>query len=223
MSSTPSMCVLNIVDNIIYVKVTSSLSKWDTHFFSVNILSPGIKKVVFHLKDTVNNILPPERKGTLEKEVLEQIEEASSKLKAAHASIWTAYEGTIGIQEVFGKVNDASCRLDAIWNKLSVLRDVEELPRMEPVQAKDVDTKLDLTSTDDDNSLKFESVSASPCCMLPHHTGNLNLLDVPCTTKPWAYHINPFDPLDIPMQLAKRKALYTPTGPVPKHAKLEAS
>ncbi|KAL4066277.1 hypothetical protein V8B97DRAFT_1874707 [Scleroderma yunnanense] len=223
MSSTPSMCVLNVVDDVIYVKVTSSLSKWDTHFFSVNILSPGIKKVVFCLKGTVNNILPPERKGTLEKEVLEQIEEASSKLEATHASLWTAYEGAIGIQEVFDKVNNASHRLDAIQNKLSVLRDAEELPRMEPVQAKDVDTKLDLTSTDDDNSLKFESISASPCCMLPCHTGNLNLLDVPHSTKPWAYHINPFDPSDIPTQLAKRKALYTSTGPVPKCAKSEAS
>ncbi|KAL4080510.1 hypothetical protein J3A83DRAFT_4184548 [Scleroderma citrinum] len=181
------------------------------------------KHVIFHLKDTVNNILPPERKGTLEKEVLEQIEEASSKLEAAHASLWIVYEGTIGIQEVFGKVNNASHRLDTIQNKLSVLRDVEELPRMEPVQGKDVDTKLDLTSTDDDNSLKFESVSASPCHMLPHHTGNPNLLDVPCSTKPWAYHVNPFNPSDIPMQLAKRKALYTPMGPVPKHTKLEAS
>ncbi|KAL4080257.1 hypothetical protein V8B97DRAFT_2020916 [Scleroderma yunnanense] len=224
MLSTPSTHILNVADNVIYVKVTSSLSKWDTHFFSVNILSPGVKKVVLHLKDTVNNILPPERKGTLEKEVLEQVEEASSKLKATCASLWIAYEGTIGIQEVFGKVNDASCRLDAIWNKLSVLRDGEEAesPRAEPIKAENADPKLDLASRDFGDPLKFEPVSVSPCCVLSCHTGNPNP-DALHSTKPWAYCIIPFDPLDIPMQFTKRKMLHTPASPVPKCAKLEAS
>ncbi|KAI6017150.1 hypothetical protein EDC04DRAFT_2608104 [Pisolithus marmoratus] len=56
MSSTPGMHVLNMVDDIIYIKVTGSLSKWETHMFLVNIQSPGIKKVVLHLKDTVSTM-----------------------------------------------------------------------------------------------------------------------------------------------------------------------
>ncbi|KAI6013110.1 hypothetical protein PISMIDRAFT_13024 [Pisolithus microcarpus 441] len=126
MSSAPGTCVLNVVNDVIYVEVTGSLSKWDTHTFTVNIQSPGIKKVVLHLKDTVGTIPTPERKHTLEVEALEEIEEASSKLQAAHAALWKVYKGTIGIQEMFTRVTDASARLDTVHNKLSLLKDAND-------------------------------------------------------------------------------------------------
>ncbi|KAI5982840.1 hypothetical protein EDD15DRAFT_2377163 [Pisolithus albus] len=81
--------------------------------------SPSMKKVVLHLKDTVGTILPAERKHTLEEEALEQVKEASSKLQAAHAALWMAYEGTIGIQDI-----DANDSLE-----------------VEPVKGKDIDIK----------------------------------------------------------------------------------
>ncbi|KAI6029374.1 hypothetical protein BKA83DRAFT_4625159 [Pisolithus microcarpus] len=80
MSSVPGTRVLNVVDDVIYVEVTGSLSKWNTHTFSVNIESPGLKKVVLRLQDTVNTVLPPERKFTLEEEALEEVKEASSNI-----------------------------------------------------------------------------------------------------------------------------------------------
>ena len=54
MSSAPTTHVLTAIDDVIYVKVTGSLSKWETHFFSVDIQSPGVKKIVFQLKDTTD-------------------------------------------------------------------------------------------------------------------------------------------------------------------------
>ena len=55
MSAPTSARVLTAVNNIIYVEVAGSLSQWQTHFFSVNIQTPGVKKIVFRLKDTTDN------------------------------------------------------------------------------------------------------------------------------------------------------------------------
>lgn len=46
MSSAPTTCVLTVIDNVIYIEVTGSLSKWETRFFSVDIQSPRVKKIV---------------------------------------------------------------------------------------------------------------------------------------------------------------------------------
>ncbi|KAI6018247.1 hypothetical protein PISMIDRAFT_13723 [Pisolithus microcarpus 441] len=81
---------------------------------------------MLHLKDTVNNLLPVDRKCMLEGEALEEVEAASIRLKDAHAALWKAYKGTIGIQDVFTRVVNASGRLDTVCNKLSVLRDAKE-------------------------------------------------------------------------------------------------
>ncbi|KIK17731.1 hypothetical protein PISMIDRAFT_14897 [Pisolithus microcarpus 441] len=222
MSSAPGTRVLNVVDDVIYVEVTGSLSKWDTHTFTVDIQSPGIKKVVLRLKDIVGTVSPsPERKHALEVEALEDVEEASSKLQAAHAALWKAYEGTIGIQETFTRVTDASARLDAIRNKLSLLKDTNDSLEMEPVKGEDVDVKPD-PADEDTTELRFERTSASPCRVLPRYCGNPNSLQA-SSAKPWAYYIIPFDPVDVPTQLAKRKApIDTSTGPTHKHARLES-
>ncbi|KAI5990938.1 hypothetical protein EDD15DRAFT_2197729 [Pisolithus albus] len=203
--------VLNVVDDVIYVEVTGSLSKWDTHCFSVNIQSPGVKKVVLRLKDAVDN-----SKCTLEGEALEELEAASTRLEDAHAALWKAYEGTIGIQDAFTRVVDASSRLDAVRNKLSVLRDAKESNAMVPIKAEDVgcEPHLELGS-DGENSR-----------ILSRHTGNPNP-DAGSPNKPWAYRVIPFEPSDIPTQLAKRNAkrrvpIDTSPGRIPKHAKLES-
>ncbi|KAI6096281.1 hypothetical protein EDD16DRAFT_1720036 [Pisolithus croceorrhizus] len=193
-----------MVGDIIYVEVSGSLSKWNMHTFSVDIQSPSVKKVVLHLKDTVDTVsLPPERKYTLEEEALEQVEEASSKLRATHVALWKVYEGTIGIQEMFTRNSSNSLET-------------------EHVNVEDVDIKPD-PAHKDTAELCFECTSTSPCHILPHHCGNPNL-DQASSMKPWAYYIIPFDPIEIPMQLAKRKApIDTSTGPIQKHAKLEIS
>ncbi|KAI6118868.1 hypothetical protein EV401DRAFT_2179112 [Pisolithus croceorrhizus] len=220
MTSTSGTRILNVVGDVIYIEVTGSLSKWNTHTFSLDIQSPGIKKVVLRLKDTVDTVLPAERKHTLEEEALEQVEEASSKLQAAHAALWKAYEGTIGIQDTFVRVTDARARLDAVRNKLSLLRDASDSLELDLVKAEDVDVKPD-PALADPMALQFEHASASPCRVLPRYCGNPNP-DQASSTKPWAYYIIPFDPIDIPTQLAKRKSQTdASTGPIPKHAKLE--
>ncbi|KAI6139939.1 hypothetical protein BKA82DRAFT_4364300 [Pisolithus tinctorius] len=217
MSSRPSTRVIDVVEDVIYVEVAGSFSKWDTHCFLVDISSPGIKKIVFRLKDTVNNNLSADAKCTLEGEALEQVEAASSQLKTAHAALWKAYEGTVGIQNAFCGVVDASHTLDTIRNKLSVIRDAEESSTTEPVKAEDVGCKPD---PEPENS-QFESTSASPCRVLACTTRHTNP-DTHSPTKPRAYRIFPFDPSDIPTQLAKRKAAVdASTGPIQKHAKLE--
>ncbi|KIK21385.1 hypothetical protein PISMIDRAFT_12318 [Pisolithus microcarpus 441] len=219
MSSTPGTRIINVVDDVIYVEVAGSLSKWETHTFTVDIQSPGIKKVVLRLKDTVNNVLPHEEIYTLEQEALEQVEEASSKLEAAHAALWKAYEGTIGIQDTFVQVTDASARLGAIRNKLSLLKDAKDPLKTELDEKKDVNIKPNPAS--EDLSLQFQSTSASPCRVLPRYVGNPNP-DLASSAKPWAYYIIPFDPIDIPTQRAKRKRpIDVSTGPVPKHMKME--
>ncbi|KAI5997036.1 hypothetical protein EDD15DRAFT_2364489 [Pisolithus albus] len=159
MSSTPGTRIINVVDDVIYVEVAGSLSKWETHTFTVDVQSPGIKKVVLCLKDVVNNVsLPPEEIHTLEREALEEVEEASSKLEAVHATLWKAYEGTIGIQDSFVKVTDASARLGAIRNKLSLLKDAKDPLKTELDEIKDVDTRPNRTS--EDLSSQFQSTSA---------------------------------------------------------------
>ncbi|KAI6110297.1 hypothetical protein EDD16DRAFT_1522313 [Pisolithus croceorrhizus] len=186
------------------------------------VINSSIKKVMLCLKDTVNTILPPKRKYTLEEEALEEVKEVSSKLQAAHAALWKAYKGTIGIQETFTRVMDASARLDAICNKLSLLKNSNDSLKMEHVNAEGVSVKPD-PAHEDTAEPHFEHTSASPCCVLPHHCGNPNL-DQASLMKPWAYYIIPFDPIDIPMQLAKRKApIDTSTTLIHKHAKLEVS
>ncbi|KAI6004371.1 hypothetical protein F5J12DRAFT_893460 [Pisolithus orientalis] len=201
MSLRPSTCIINVVEDVIYIEVAGSFSKWDTHFFLVDILSPGIKKIMFCLKDTVNNNLSTDAKCTLEGEALEQVEAASSQLQTAHAAL----------------VVDASHTLDTICNELLVIRDAEESSITEPVGAEDVKCKPD----PEPGNLQFESTSASPCRVLACTTRNLNP-DAHSPTKPQAYHIIPFNPSDIPTQLAKRKAaVNASTGPIQKHAKLE--
>ncbi|KAI5990599.1 hypothetical protein EDD15DRAFT_2369659 [Pisolithus albus] len=186
----------------------------------VDIQSPGIKKIILRLKDTGNSVLSPESKHTLEEEALEEVEEASLKLRAAHAALWKAYEGTIGIQETFTRVTDASARLDTIRNKLSVLRDANDSIEMERVKAEDVDVKPD-PALEDITASRFEPASTSPCRVLARFSGNPNP-DLASPSKPWAYRIIPFDPIDIPTQLAKRKASADMSpGSIPKHAKLE--
>ncbi|KAI6005996.1 hypothetical protein EDD15DRAFT_698905 [Pisolithus albus] len=163
MSATPGTRILNVVDDVIYVEVTGSLSKWNTHTFSVDIQSPGIKKIVLRLKDTVDTVLPPARKYTLEEEALEDVEEASSKLEAAHAALWKAYEGTIGIQETFTRVTCASARLDAVRNKLSLLKDSNDSLEAERVKAEDIDVKSDLTAPEDTTASQYiRQVRPSP-------------------------------------------------------------
>ncbi|KIK17100.1 hypothetical protein PISMIDRAFT_15371 [Pisolithus microcarpus 441] len=221
---TPSTRILNVVDDIIYVELTGALSWWDTHCFSVNIPSPGIKKVVLHLKDMVIDIsLPTERKCILEQETLEQVKEASSRLEDARAALWKAYEGTVGIQDAFTQVVDASGRLDTIHNKLSVLRDATEFNGMELIKAKEVDCKPHMEPGLDSKNLCFECTSANPCRVLAHYTRNPNP-GASSLTKPWAYHIILFKLSDIPTQLAKRKAPVDKSPDcTPKHAKLEIS
>ncbi|KAI5997085.1 hypothetical protein EDD15DRAFT_2364547 [Pisolithus albus] len=230
MSSTPvtrSTRVLDVVEDVIYVEVTGALSRWDTHCFSVNILSPGIKKVVLRLKDSVNNPLSADSKCTLEGQALEEVEAASSRLKVAEEALWKAYEGTVGIQEAFAGVAGASSRLDAIRNKLSVLRDTADSSGMDPVKAEEVDCEPHLQSGSDGEDLRFESASASPCRILARYTGNPNA-DAGSLTRPWAYRVNPFAPSDIPTQLAKRNTkrpatVDTSSDHIPKHPKLEIS
>ncbi|KAI5993985.1 hypothetical protein EDD15DRAFT_2196410 [Pisolithus albus] len=221
MSSTPGTRIINVVDDVIYVEVAGSLSKWETHTFTVDVQSPGIKKVVLRLKNVVNNVsLPAEEVHTLEQEALEQVEEASSKLEAAHAALWKAYEGTIGIQDTFVWVTDASARLGVIRNKLSLLKDSKAPPKTELGENEDANIKPNPAS--EDLSLQFQSTSASPCRVLPHYVGNPNP-DPESSEKPWAYYVIPFDPIDIPTQRAKRKRLVdASTGPIPKHMRMEA-
>ncbi|KIK29824.1 hypothetical protein PISMIDRAFT_6584 [Pisolithus microcarpus 441] len=224
---TPSTRVLAVVEDVIYVELSGALSRWDTHCFSVNILSPGIKKVVLRLKDSVNNTISADSKCTLEGQALEEVEAASSRLNVAHAALWKAYEGTIGIQDAFTGVVDASNRLDAIRNKLSALRDTAESGGTDPVKAEDVDCEPHLQSGSDGEDLRFESASASPCRILARYTGNPNP-DAGSLTTPWAYRVYPFAPSDIPTQLARRNTkrlatVDTSPGHIPKHPKLEIS
>jgi len=124
-------------------------------------------------------------------------------------------------------VNNASRTVDTIHNKLSVLRDAKE-PAF--VKDKSIDYKIDPETEDskDGDILKyvplsfcfsllihyrFEPVSASPCRVL------IGTSDATNPLVPWVIR---FNPSDIPMQLAKRKApIDKSTGPVAKHAKLE--
>ncbi|KIK16630.1 hypothetical protein PISMIDRAFT_15703 [Pisolithus microcarpus 441] len=176
--------------------------------------------------DTIGCSLPVDRKCTLEGEALEEVEAASTRLEDAHAALWKAYEGTIGIQDAFTRVVDASGRLDAVRNKLSVLRDAKESNGMVPIKAEDVGCKPHLELGLDGEDSRFESTSVSPCRILSRHTGNPNP-DAGSPNKPWAYRVIPFEPSDIPTQLAKRNAkrqapIDTSPGRIPKHAKLES-
>ncbi|KAI6098387.1 hypothetical protein EDD16DRAFT_1527214 [Pisolithus croceorrhizus] len=169
MSSAPGTCILNMVNNVIYIKVTGSLSNQ----YSV----PSIKKFVLCLKDTGNAILPPERKYMLEEEALDEV-----------------YKGTISIQETFTRVMD-----------LPLLKDSNDSLKMEHVKAKDI------------NGL---SLLSPPCVTLlgkpEPRPGKFN--------KALAIYIIPFDPIDIPMQHAKRKAsIDRSAGSIPEYAKLEIS
>jgi len=99
--------------------------------------------------DTINSSLSTKQKATLEGEVLEQIEEASANLRAVHAVLWKAYEGIVGVQDVFGKASHASRTVDTIHNKLSILRDAKE-PAI--VKDEDIDCKIDSEAKDTKNS-----------------------------------------------------------------------
>ncbi|KIM58424.1 hypothetical protein SCLCIDRAFT_28083 [Scleroderma citrinum Foug A] len=209
MSTPTNTCILTAVDNIIYIEVTGSLSKWSTHSFSITH-----KSLFYWLKstDTINSSLSTEQKTTLEGQVLEKVKEASANLGAVHAVLWKAYKGIVGMQDTFGKVHDANKMVDMIHNKLSILRDAKE-----PVLVKDesIDCKIDPETKDSKGGdiLKFEPVSTSPCRVLTC------TLDATNPLKLWVFR---FDPSDIPTQLAKRKApINKSAGPVTKCTNLE--
>ena len=44
MSSVPTTRILSAIDDVIYVEVTGSLSKWETHFFLSTFNHLGPKK-----------------------------------------------------------------------------------------------------------------------------------------------------------------------------------
>ena len=56
MSAIPTTHILSAVDDVIYIEVTGSISKWETHVFSIDIQSPRVKNFVFKLKDTTYTI-----------------------------------------------------------------------------------------------------------------------------------------------------------------------
>ena len=90
--------------------------------------------------------------------MLEQVEETSTNLGAVHAVLWKAYEGMVGVQDMFGKVHDVNRMVNTICNKLSILRDAKESLQIMPVHVKDedIDCKLELETEDtrDSNALK---------------------------------------------------------------------
>ncbi|KAI6101094.1 hypothetical protein EDD16DRAFT_1525998 [Pisolithus croceorrhizus] len=179
--------------------------------------SPGIKKVVLHLRDTVDTEAHSSSRS---------IGAASSKLQAAHAALWKVYEGTIRIQDMFTKVTDASTRLDAIHNKLSLLRDASNSFKANPVKSEDDDAMPNPTLTDP-MALHYICIllwmffSCDTLQVLAQHCGNPNP-DQASSMMPWAFYIIPSDPINIPMQLMKRKSQADMSaGLIPKHAKLE--
>ena len=91
----------------------------------------------------MDSSLSADQKASLEGQLLNEVEEASATLKTLHATLWKAFEGTVGIQDSFRKVVAASQTVDAIRNKLSVLRDAKESPEITLVKDEDVDCKLD--------------------------------------------------------------------------------
>ncbi|KAI6040957.1 hypothetical protein EDC04DRAFT_2893513 [Pisolithus marmoratus] len=54
MSGQIKAMTVNMLQDVLYLEVDGTLSSWDTHYFSVNITTPGRKQVVFHLKDICN-------------------------------------------------------------------------------------------------------------------------------------------------------------------------
>ncbi|KAI6166744.1 hypothetical protein EDD17DRAFT_1752922 [Pisolithus thermaeus] len=54
MSGQIKATTVNMLQDVLYLEINGALSSWDTHYFSVNITTPGRKQVVFHLKDVCN-------------------------------------------------------------------------------------------------------------------------------------------------------------------------
>ncbi|KAI6100804.1 hypothetical protein EV401DRAFT_2138659 [Pisolithus croceorrhizus] len=164
----------------------------------------------------INSSLPPERKHTVQAEALEQLA-PSSRLLMQHYG---------RIQDMFTKVTDASTRLDAIHNKLSLLRDASNSFKANPVKSEDDDAMPNPTLTDP-MALHYICIllwmffSCDTLQVLAQHCGNPNP-DQASSMMPWAFYIIPSDPINIPMQLMKRKSQADMSaGLIPKHAKLE--
>ena len=62
--------------------------------------------------------------------------------------LWKAYEGIVGVEDAFSKVNHASRTVDTIRNKLSVLRDAEESLQTTSVKDEDINCKLEPETED---------------------------------------------------------------------------
>ncbi|KIK10502.1 hypothetical protein PISMIDRAFT_20336 [Pisolithus microcarpus 441] len=103
----------------------------------------------------------------------------------------------------FTRVVNASSRLDAVHNKLSVLRDAKESNGMVPIKGKDVGCEPHLELRSDGENSQFES-----------------------TLSPHVEYFPTIQEIQTQMQLARRNAkrqvlIDTSPGRIPKHAKLE--
>ncbi|KIN93103.1 hypothetical protein M404DRAFT_36392 [Pisolithus tinctorius Marx 270] len=223
MSSESLTRVLDAVQDVIYLEVDGFMSDWNTHCFTIDIATPGPKKIVFRLKnlttapakDNYFSNQPADADSSPEEIALNKVEEASLELDIMRRIFMQAYEGSIRLQEAYLRVCEADSRLDEARNELT----------WRCAGCADAGATSQDLKTESDFP-KFEPISASPCRILLRHLGNPNAPPDTYERKPWAYRVTPFDPFKIPMNVAKRKLreadMSASKADAPKRFKLES-
>ncbi|KIO03565.1 hypothetical protein M404DRAFT_26871 [Pisolithus tinctorius Marx 270] len=105
MSSESLTCILNAVQDVIYLKVDGSMSDWNTHCFTIDIATPSPKKIIFHLKNLTTvpakDNQPADMDSSPEEIALNKVKEASLELNIVQRIFMQAYEGYIRLQEAY--------------------------------------------------------------------------------------------------------------------------
>ncbi|KIO11938.1 hypothetical protein M404DRAFT_20503 [Pisolithus tinctorius Marx 270] len=128
MSSESLTRVLDAVQDVIYLEVDGFMSDWNTHCFTIDIATPGPKKIVFRLKNLTTapakDNQPADADSSPEEIALNKVEEASLELDVVRRIFMQAYKGSIRLQEAYLRV----CEADN-------LKTESDFPKFEPISA----------------------------------------------------------------------------------------
>ncbi|KAI6011094.1 hypothetical protein PISMIDRAFT_20089 [Pisolithus microcarpus 441] len=185
---------ITMVEDVVLVDVDGLTSDWDTYTFSLDILSPGTKRIVlrvqhpdFHKRDCPRVREPYAQSVQLENVMLEYIEAIKSE---------ESTELPPGSMVETSQCHGPSKDIEACVK--SELGDNHVTTFIKSEEQVEVRTKLDTAG----NGTNVP-ISPFPCRVLTRCTGN-PATEEGMPLQPWKYYVRSFHPSILPHEIARR-------------------
>ncbi|KAI6013378.1 hypothetical protein PISMIDRAFT_9516 [Pisolithus microcarpus 441] len=169
---------ITMVEDVVLVDVDGLTSDWDTYTFSLDILSPGTKRIVLRVQhpDLYKCNRPRVREPYAQSVQLENVMLEYVKAIKSEESTEVSIAVSKGVDEAHVKPEPRD-------NHVDVLR----------LDSKDNST----------NVLPSHKISLFPCHVLTRSTGN-PAAEEGMPSQPWKYYVRSFNPHILPDEIASR-------------------